>query len=321
VSVSILLRRNLSRQGEEAEMARVFFARGAQGEIIRRMQLRLGGDPRQADGIFGADTFKAVTAFQKAQGLPQTGEVDATTWKKLMDAKIPPVRDRTLGVTGTFEGHGFTLAQGNFDDAGITWGIIGFTLDGGELKSLLLEIQKAHPGLLQQAFGARTDQLLDLLKKPMKDQIAFADSISLGKTKERLAEPWRTAFRVLGEMQEVQDIQLRHVDEDYFKPALRTARDLGLETELGIGLAFDIHVQNGGVKTAARQKIEAARKEHPVAREIDLRILIAQAVADTARRDFRQDVLDRKMAIATGAGRVHGATYVLRNWGVDDLPA
>jgi putative peptidoglycan binding protein/glycosyl hydrolase family 46 len=302
-------------------MARVFFAKGAKGEIIRRMQIQLGLKADGADGVFGGDTFKAVTAFQKSKGLDPTGEVDATTYEKLMGAKVPPVRDRALGITAAFEGHGFTLAQGNFDGAGITWGIIGFTLAGGQIKNILLETQKAHPDLLREAFGAKTDQLLDLLKKPMKDQIAFADTLSLGAAKERLAEPWRTAFKTLGEFQEVQDLQLKRVESDYFKPALQTARDFDLETELGLGLAFDIHVQNGGIKAAARQKIEAALKEHPVAREIDLRILIAQAVADKASPRFRKDVLDRKMTLATGAGPVHGAMYVLRNWGVDDLAA
>ncbi|HEY2290217.1 MAG TPA: peptidoglycan-binding protein [Thermoanaerobaculia bacterium] len=305
-------------------MARVFFAKGAKGEIIRRMQLRLTGlgfDTQGMDGVFGDDTTKAVTAFQKAQGLDPTGEVDAATYEKLMGAEVPPVRDRALGITASFEGHGFTLAQGNFDGAGITWGIIGFTLVGGQLESILLEAEKGHPGLLREAFGAKTDQLLDLLKKPMKEQIAFADTISLGATKERLAEPWRTAFKTLGERQEVQDIQIKHVEDDYFKPALQTVKDLDLKTELGLALAFDIHVQNGGVKTAARQKIAAALAEHPVSRELDLRILIAQAVADNAKRDYRRDVLDRKMSLATGAGRVHGATYVLRNWGLDDLAA
>jgi hypothetical protein len=302
-------------------MARVFFAKGAQGEIIRRMQLQLGFDTEGADGIFGGDTFKAITAFQRSQGLDPTGEVDAATYEKLMGAKVPLVRDRALGVTAAFEGHGFTLAQGNFDGAGITWGIIGFTLAGGGLKGILLEIQKAHPDLLQNAFGAKTDQLLELLKKPMKDQLAFADGISLGTSKTRLAEPWRTAFKTLGEFPEAQDIQLQHVESDYLKPSLQTARKLALETELGLALAFDIHVQNGGIKEAARQKIEAALQEHPVAREIDRRILIAQAVADSAKRDFRQDVLNRKMTLATGTGRVHGATFVLRNWGLEDLAA
>lgn len=300
-------------------MARVFFAKGVQGEIIRRMQLRLGFDTEGADGVFGGDTFKAVAKLQRSKGLDPTGEVDATTYETLMGAQIPPVRDRALGVTGTFEGHGFTLAQGNFDGAGITWGIIGFTLGGGELKSILLEIQAAHPDLLQRAFGAKTDPLLELLQKPMKDQIAFADSISLGTSKARLAEPWRAAFKTLGEFPEVQDLQLARMENDYFKPALQTAEKFALKTELGLALAFDIHVQNGGIKEAARQKIEAALQEHPVAREIDRRILIAQAVADKSSPKFRQDVLNRKMTLATGTGRVHGATFVLRNWGLDDL--
>jgi hypothetical protein len=36
---------------------------------------------------------------------------------------------------------------------------------------------------------------------------------------------------------------------------------------------------------------------------------------------YRPDVLSRKLALATGAGAVHGGTYVLRNWGLADLPA
>lgn len=62
-------------------MARVPFAKGAQGEIIRRMQLQLGLGAEGADGVFGGDTFKAVTAFQKTKGLDPTGEVDAATYE------------------------------------------------------------------------------------------------------------------------------------------------------------------------------------------------------------------------------------------------
>jgi hypothetical protein len=42
-------------------------------------------------------------------------------------------------------------------------------------------------------------------------------------------------------------------------------------------------------------------------------------VADKANPAFRDDVRDRKLTLATGSGRVHGGTFVLRNWGLDDL--
>ncbi|HEX4960502.1 MAG TPA: peptidoglycan-binding protein [Thermoanaerobaculia bacterium] len=302
-------------------MARVFFAKGARGEIVRRMQVRLtdlGFDTQGTDGVFGQDTATAVQAFQRDQRLGATGEVDDITYQKLMGTAVPPAQDRALGITAQFEGHGFTLAQGNFDGAGITWGIIGFTLSGGELEQLLSEIE---PDLVRQAFGAKTDQLLGVLKLPMKQQIAFADSISLGTSKAKLAEPWRSAFRKLGEFPEVQEIQIRHVDEDYLQPARQTMQDFGLTTELGLALAFDVHVQNGGIKATAREQIRKDRDAHPVGAERDLRVIIANAVADKSSPAFRQDVRDRKLTLATGAGRVHGEMFVLRNWGLDDFPA
>jgi hypothetical protein len=59
----------------------------------------------------------------------------------------------------------------------------------------------------------------------------------------------------------------------------------------------------------------------PPADERALRVIIANAVADNAKSDFREDVRKRKLAIATGQGMVHGANYVLENWGLIDLQA
>ncbi|HEV3459104.1 MAG TPA: peptidoglycan-binding protein [Thermoanaerobaculia bacterium] len=302
-------------------MSRVFFAKGVRGEIIRRLQRQLGFVATAVDGVFGDATFTAVKAFQAAQKLAATGEVDGDTWQALMSAPVPAVRDRALGVTGAFEGHDFTLAQGNFDGAGITWGIIGFNLGSGSLQQILRQVQASRPDLLQQAFGAQTDPLLQLLEQPIPRQIAFADTISLGNDKVRLAEPWRSAFGAFGALPEVQAAQLALADSAYFQPALRTASDFGLKTELGLALAFDIHVQNGGIKTAARTQIQEQLAKHPAASEQDLRVIIANAVADKSAATFRADVRSRKLTVASGVGVVHKATFVLRNWGLDDLPA
>ncbi len=47
------------------------------------------------DGRFGSMTAHAVTAFQKAEGLPRTGELDATTVERLAAAVTPPARSES----------------------------------------------------------------------------------------------------------------------------------------------------------------------------------------------------------------------------------
>jgi hypothetical protein len=303
-------------------MGRIVFSKGAKGDIIRDIQTRLGLLSTQSDGQYGKVTAQAVNDFQSTNGLTTTGEVDNETWGKLMQKPIPALEERALQLTAAFEGHGFTLAQGNFDGAGITWGIIGFTLKGGELGRIIQRINTDHPGMLEDVFGDSARKLVQIIGSDTQQQMAFANSISLGAQKAVLSEPWLSGFRRLGEEPSVQQLQLAIVDHDYFQPALTTAQRFNLKTELGVALAFDIHVQNGGISKSAAQEIGQTMDEHPSDRELDLRIAIANAVADNAKNvNYREDVLRRKLTVATGSGQVHGETFVLRNWGLAELPA
>jgi hypothetical protein len=61
-------------------------------ELIRQAQLALrdaGFEPGNIDGVMGPKTETALLQFQAAQGLPQTGKLDATTQKQLMAAQTP----------------------------------------------------------------------------------------------------------------------------------------------------------------------------------------------------------------------------------------
>ena len=40
----------------------------------------------------------------------------------------------------------------------------------------------------------------------------------------------------------------------------------------------------------------------------------------TASARWQADVLERKLTIATGAGRVHGRHYAVANWGLGEYP-
>jgi len=304
-------------------MPKVVLAKGARGEIVRRLQVALlgkGFDPQGVDGSYGKNTKTAVTNFQQGNSLQVSGKVDLGTWTQLLGTPIPSTQERALQLTAAFEGHGFTVAEGNWDGAGITWGVIGFTLKHGELSKIILRIFNENPILVHQSFGENTEELIDILNSSMAVQMKFAEGISVGNTKIMISEPWRSAFKAFGEIPEVQALQLQLADEDYGQPSVQTATDLGLKTELGRALAFDIHVQNGGIKPSARKEIETTLEETPATTEQELRVIVANAVAD-ASKSFKEDVRSRKLAIATGTGKVHGETYVLGNWGLDETLA
>ena len=302
-------------------MSRTYFARGIKGLIVSRMQdvLTAGGFyTGKVDGDYGGGTARAIGSAQSQLRIAPTGSVDESTWQGLMHAPIPSLFERCLQLTSCIEGHGFTMIAGNFDGAGLTWGIVGFTLLHGELQKIVLDVFASNPAVVNRSFGDRADELLRMMQAPAAQQMAWADSISTGRDNGSALEPWRSAFFRFGSEEIVQRRQLGRAHDVYFDPALETARGLGLTTELGAALCFDIHVQNGGIRKSTRTAIEAGRS--PRASERTLRALIANSVADAAKPRWREDVRKRKLAIASGAGEVHGVPLALESWGLGEFP-
>jgi hypothetical protein len=301
--------------------SRTLLGIGAIGEAVKQAQAILmsqGCGPAKADGVFGESTAAAIRQFQTRKSLPVTGVVDDTTWQPLMNRPVPSAGDRSLQLTAAFEGHGFELAVGNFDGALLTWGVIGFTMTSGEVQSIVLAVNKTNPDLVQQAFGAHAGELLQLMTAARDFQKQWADEHTVKS--RALAEPWRSMFATFGSFPQVQQEQLKHVRDNYLNPAVATARKLGLSSELGLALCFDAHVQNGGIKAAAMKSLLQQSKAGLA--ELELRKLIANAVADSARAAWREDVRTRKLTIATGQGKVHGHLFVLDNWGLSgEFPA
>jgi hypothetical protein len=275
-----------------------------------------GCDPGDLDGIYGHDTETALKDFQRRQGLQESGKVTDEVWAKLMHTLPPTSFDRCLQLTADFEGQGFQKLVGNFDDAGLTWGIIGFTLRHGELQKILTEVQQQQPGLLDQAFGALQNELVSMLGQSLSAQLDWADRISIGTRKYQVQPQWGEAFATLGTFPEVQAVQLQRVKK-YWDIAQRDAARFRLTTERGIALCFDIAVQNGGIdfENEAR-RIQQGLGDHPDTSERDRCVLIANVVAEHSRPQFVEDVRQRKQTIATGDGQVHGAHYVTQDWGL-----
>ena len=71
---------------------------GSHGSAVKTLQQRLIAlhyfDVSTADGVFGQNTYHAVVAFQKVQGLTRDGVVGPATWAKLAKPYVPAPRYR-----------------------------------------------------------------------------------------------------------------------------------------------------------------------------------------------------------------------------------
>jgi hypothetical protein len=310
-------------------MARIFFQRApsgfrtVQGELVRKFQvvLKAGGFlDDAADGVFGGRTEAALKKFQEQKQLPVTGKVDDQTWQSLMNTAAPDLKQRCLQVTADFEGTGFTKCVGNFDGAGLTWGIIGFTLKHGELEAILKEIRTNHPDVFSAAFGNLETKIVEVLGSSLAAQMNFANSISVGSNKMKIRPEWATAFETLGSNEKIQTIQLKRT-EKIFDIAVRDVERFTVVNELGLALCFDIAVQNGGIDQTEGQRIRNKITQTPPETPQDLRKIIANVVAENSNPTFIEDVRKRKMTFATTQGTVHGSKYDIKTWGLDEVPA
>lgn len=289
--------------------------RGVVVEVMQRSLTDLGYSTNGVDGIFGRGSEAGLKVYQSDNGLPATGALDATTWQHLFPQEpIPSEFELALALTSCFEGHGYTRVAGNFDGAGLTWGIIGFTLSTGELEAVLTAIDADAPDCLEHAFGDMLDDLTSVLALSRREQIAWADSISLGPYKHAIQEDWATGFARLGQTHAAVQAQNNRAREKYWTIAVRDAEQFELSGIPGLALCFDIAVQNGGINEDA--EIRNALAAEPFANQRRRREIIAEQVALGSNPKYQDDVRSRKMTIARGEGTVHGARYRIADWGL-----
>ena len=304
-------------------MTRTVCARGVRGACVETLQQglsRAGLYTGSVDGSYGGGTERAVRAHQVIARLPPTGAADDVTWTSVTGLPIPPLAQRCLQLTAAIEGHGYGMVAGNFDGAGLTWGIIGFTLKYGDLRDVILKVQSQCPDAITNAFGPLANELLDKIALDFSQALAWANSISEGPKRYVVRKDWRDGFARLGTRPEVRRLQVEQAMQKYYEPALMTAGRIGFSTELGVALAFDAHVQNGGVKAATLRQIASEQRAGALRSQRALRLRTAELVAQSAKSEWRADVLARKTAIASGEGRTHGELLVLDSWGLGEYP-
>jgi len=290
--------------------------RNVEGPLIKSVQARLnaqGFSAGPADGIWGNQTEAALRKWQESHHIEPTGTLDEETWEELMRAPLPALSERALQLTGAWEGTGYGRTNGNFDGQGITWGVVGFTWGNGELQRILNEVRALHPATFRAAFGALEEQMVDILSRPLAEQMEWAQSIST-KGGEQIAPEWAAAFKALGDAPEVQAIENNHA-QHYWDAAIAFARNFALKSETALALCFDVAVQNR-ITGSMIEEIHSRIRRQAGRSEVDKMRVIASVVADRANPKYHRDVLNRKMTFVLGQGEVHGDQYDIGSWGI-----
>jgi hypothetical protein len=304
-------------------MSRILFKRApagyrnVRGEHVIHLQRGLvEHSPKKPgiDGDFGKQTEDAIKAWQKANNKPETGVVTVDDWTALTGKPVPSLFVRCLSLTSAFEGHGYTFAAGNWDKAYLTWGIVGFTLAGGNLQAVVRAI--GWPAIEAAMGAAKAGELKRVIDAPPHEQKAWSERISAGPKKYNVRADWSDAFKALGETAEARQAQHQVAKDVYWKQAIKDLKAYGRQSERDAAIFFDTAVQNGGVG-----KKESALKKALKALAADagepVRLgCVADCIADGSKAEFREDVRSRRRTIATGDGTVHGARYMLECWGV-----
>ena len=121
---------------------------GCTGDAVKTLQEKLnakGFHSGNVDGIFGAKTYAAVTAFQKANSLGVDGIVGKLTWAKLYDAtpvNVTPVTTQPMLRTGS-RGDAVRKLQEMLNTKGYDCGSVD-GIFGSKTKAAVLAFQKAN---------------------------------------------------------------------------------------------------------------------------------------------------------------------------------
>jgi hypothetical protein len=299
---------------------------GMSGDYVKRVQqllsgLKLYGGP--IDDVFGGGLESAVKRFQKGKNLAMTGVLDSTTWEQMFPGEPAPVStltnsslsDRCLALTGTFETstyppESFLGLTGDFDGMGMSFGVCQWNIGQGTLQPLLQQMFEEHSDVAQNIFHEHFETVKALRSASVADQLTFTRSI---QTKGQIHEPWRGMLCTLGRTPEFQRVQAYHA-ADFYRQALQLCREFGLSSERAVALMFDIVTQNHSidplVKTSILADFSQIARDAPDVEVAKMRI-VANRRAAVAKPEYRDDVRTRKLAIANGAGTVHGLVYDL----------
>lgn len=139
---------------------------------VQQQLSRLGFDPGPIDGILGDNTQMAITAFERQQGLPVSGQISPTLAAQLDAAQSSPAAPEPPAATVLTNTQAVRAAQTHLHTLGLEPGPIDGQF-GPNTRQALRRFQEQQ-GLAET--GELTDQLLAALAEAVEQQAATTPS-------------------------------------------------------------------------------------------------------------------------------------------------
>jgi hypothetical protein len=246
-----------------------------------------------------------------------------------MEPKLKATFQKCLLITGAFEGARYGGSVGNFDGAGMSFGILQWNLAQGTLQPLFSEMYSSDPTRFDEIAKDKSGEIMTMALAYDRETIQnFVNKVTTGKEfipskpskkfysgKVNILPEWKEVFANLGNgFKNIQDDATEH----YFNDALKICKLFNLKTERSIAFAFDQSVQRGrGSISDEYQQYKEQAKEFITEKGV-LQFILDNDLPDFSER-WRDDVRNRRATIINGTGTVHGTSYDLTKfYGLSD---
>lgn len=262
---------------------------------------------------------------------------------------VPPDRQSSIKPVFAFEcglqvvadyetrGDAYSQITGNFDGAGLSFGVIQFNFKSGTLQELFIRFRAEDEQGLRACFDTEEQYLL-LWKKINGSRAAairWGDSLSTGRHKHSVRAPWKRFFQSVGQIQSFRRIQMEFAYERYGQALLSVVAFLEglsgarIRNHRCLTALFDMCIQQGSHQKASRQIRKRILTEQPED-ELGLTLITVEERAKKANKAYRADCLSRRLGIlfreprkvtldGVSAKRVNSKLYLVRDTNVNGV--
>lgn len=236
--------------------------------------------------------------------------LEINTPSSLPDIALADALETAFSVTSAFETSGdrFQQVTGNFDGAGLSFGPAQWNFGSNTLGSLLRKFHDAEAYSFRSCFSDHDDylEILELLDKPISEQVSWGNNISTGRSNADVIEPWKGYFKALGRIEAFKSIMVSEALRKYGERALKEIAYLENLSE-GISITglrevcsiYDLVIQQGGL-SRAKSAIEQRVLEEPPGNETQLVQIAVEERGKTAKAEYRADCISRRLGILNG---------------------
>jgi hypothetical protein len=217
--------------------------------------------------------------------------------------------ETAFSVTSSFETSGdrFQQVTGNFDGAGLSFGPAQVNFGSRTLVPLFREFQNADEAALRACFPNSDDyeEWLWVLDLVVEQQIAWADSISTGRGKHDVVEPWKGYLQAVGRTDTFRAIMVETALRKYGARLLRSLEYLQTLVPFQIDhlrcvcSLYDLVIQQGSLDKAHAEIENRVHHENPQDQFDLVRIAVEERGRKASSR-WRADCISRRRGILEG---------------------